>query len=175
MTNDELKKYATPYKELGTPRLSNGPFDNRFAGQAGQEGHAEVLYNLADSVATNIDLLAVQLHSSKDKVYEKYEKNKTEGEFRAAIIIPLIFVTTVFMIRLWVEGFVIVAAITPIVTVFPTYRTYISANELNREAVDAIINALLIGDVTDSGLERLRRQQRSKRKLRRTRPKSPMK
>ncbi|MDQ0825395.1 uncharacterized membrane protein YciS (DUF1049 family) [Arthrobacter sp. B2I5] len=95
------------------------------------------------SIVTEIDLLAVQLHAEKDKIYEKYDKNKTESDFRAAVILPILFVALVTMIRFFDEGLAIPAILTMLAIVLIAIRLGASAHQRLIEANEAVLNALL--------------------------------
>lgn len=103
----------------------------------------------------HIDVLALQLHSSKEKLFEQYDKNKTEGDFRASITLPIIFVALVLEVRLSIEGYPLPAILSAIAALVAAYRVFVSSQERHDQADALVINALLTGEIKDSALQRL--------------------
>lgn len=56
------------------------------------------------ALGRDMNLLAVQLQTAKEKMYEQYDKAKTEADFRAALVPPLFLVALVAGGRFWLEG-----------------------------------------------------------------------
>lgn len=101
-------------------------------------------------------LLATQLHSAKDKVYERYDKCKTESTFRAALVIPILFVGSVVATRLSLEGNTPASALSAVTALATAAVLSLKAVYRQKEASDIIVHAILNGDVKIGGLVDLR-------------------
>jgi hypothetical protein len=96
-----------------------------------------------------MDILAVQLLAKREKAYDKYDKAKTEAEFRAAIAIPIFILGVVVGTRLLLEQFdfflstLSIAILCMIIFVSLVYKS----KEKQQEANEEIINAIIVGDI----------------------------
>jgi hypothetical protein len=105
------------------------------------------------SVLGDIDLLAVQLHAERDKIYEKYDKNKTESDFRAAMVLPLLFVAVILSNRLYTESAPFPALLTVVLAVVASSRLIMAAHDRLEEANDSVINSLRLGHIKSARLK----------------------
>lgn len=102
---------------------------------------------LSAEITADIDLLAVQLHAEKDKIYEKYDKNKTESDFRAAVILPILFVAGTLTWRLFSEAQPVMAVPAMLGAMLVAVRLAFSAQERLLEANEAILHSLAVGHI----------------------------
>ncbi|MBG6184755.1 hypothetical protein IWX65_002733 [Arthrobacter sp. CAN_A214] len=96
------------------------------------------------TIRTDLDILAVQLGHKRERAYDRFEKARSEAEFRAAIVIPLILLTVILCSRLSMEsaspGVITATLFTGLVgTVVLTVKAYRKMNESEEEVINAIL------------------------------------
>lgn len=105
-----------------------------------------VVGKLRKQITADMDLLAVQLQAEKEKIYEQYDKNKTESDFRTAIVLPTMFVAVVLLLRFASESqtvtYVIIVALMVV-----TIRLMSSADERLFQANETVLNSLIVGHI----------------------------
>lgn len=109
--------------------------------------YGQMADKLRREITADIDLLAVQLHAEKDKIYEKYDKNKTESDFRAAVILPIIFVAFILMFRFISESQLELSLLTLLAAMLVTFRLSAGAHQRLLEANEAVLNSLIVGHI----------------------------
>lgn len=98
-------------------------------------------------VQSDLKVLAAQLHSKRDKTWEKYEKASSEANFRASMVIPLILMTFALGWRMATEGnFPLIFAMIGVM-IAVEIALVIKAIAKRKEANEEIIHAILIGDI----------------------------
>lgn len=102
---------------------------------------------LKDLMLEDMDILAVQLHSKHDKTYDKYDKAKTEADFRASLVIPLGALGLVVMNRLIAEGIWLWGVGVLLLAIVVALALLWKALQKQREANEEIINAVIVGDI----------------------------
>lgn len=99
------------------------------------------------ALAKDVKLLAAQLHTAKEKSYEQYDKAKTEADFRAGLVLPLLLVASIACFRLsqdgllWV-GMSVLAAAVPLVA-----GLAVTAILRLQEANQTLVTALILGHI----------------------------
>lgn len=103
---------------------------------------------LRREITADMDLLAVQLHAEKEKIYEQYDKNKTESDFRAALIYPLLFVAIILSMRLYNETQDLLHSYSVLViAILIVRRLAWSADQRLKQANEAVLNSLVVGHI----------------------------
>lgn len=103
------------------------------------------------ALAKDVNLLAAQLQTAKEKSYEQYDKAKTEADFRAGLVLPLVLVASIACLRfdqegrLWV-GLSVLAVVVPMVA-----GLAVTAVLRLREANQILVTALVLGPHRTSG------------------------
>jgi hypothetical protein len=97
-------------------------------------------------IVEDVDILAVQLHSKHEKIYDKYDKARTEAEFRAALIIPIILLGFVLMWRLLDEGNDVGYYIL-FLSIGVALLLRKKASHKEHEANEEIVNAIITGEI----------------------------
>lgn len=102
---------------------------------------------LRREITSDIGLLATQLHAEKDKIYEKYDKNKTESDFRAGIALPVVFVGIILQVRLRDESQPELAGLVVITACIVALGLAIGSHVRLLEANEAVLNSLVAGHI----------------------------
>lgn len=137
----------TLVKETERPRSldEKAEFDTWFSISAGE------------ALADDVNLVAAQLQTAKEKTYEQYDKAKTEADFRAALVLPLLLVAAIIGLRLAQEGLpwggagVLVGAAALLVGLAFT------ASSRLQEANQILVTALVLGHVELPALAAVKR------------------
>jgi hypothetical protein len=116
----------------------------------------EIAERVSLNILSEVELLAVQLHGAKEKIYDKYDKNKTESDFRAALVIPLVFVGLVAIVRFWTESLPLHVVITILLLPVVSARLMASAMHRLREANAVLLDSLIVGDIESTTMLRIR-------------------
>lgn len=110
-----------------------------------------------EALADDVNLVAAQLQTAKEKTYEQYDKAKTEADFRAALVLPLLLVAAIIGLRLAQEGLpwggagVLVGAAALLVGLAFT------ASSRLQEANQILVTALVLGHVELPALAAVKR------------------
>ncbi|KIS27821.1 hypothetical protein TV39_08775 [Arthrobacter sp. SPG23] len=112
--------------------------------------------HIVDYVLNDLSILAVQLHSAKDKTWEKYDKASTEADFRSGLIGPLIIFGGVLAWRLFTEGHWVQAIATIIATFLIEASLLSKATKKRREANEELLHAVIIGDIEVAPIQALK-------------------
>jgi len=102
---------------------------------------------LRREITSDISLLATQLHAEKDKIWEKYDKNKTESDFRASIVLPVVFVGVILHIRLRSEYQLELANLTLTTALIVALGLAIGSRVRLFQANEAVLNSLVAGHI----------------------------
>lgn len=102
-----------------------------------------------DALGRDQNLLAAQLQTKNEKTYEQYEKARSEGEFRAALVLPLVMVVAVAWYRLFFnEGLPVAVAVGVLVVTIPAgLRLGSTATTRVKEANQILVTALILGHI----------------------------
>lgn len=109
----------------------------------------EIISNyVLDEIRGDLDILALQLGHKRERAYDRFEKARSEAEFRAAIVLPLALLTTVLVIHLAEENaspeLISVSLIFGLIsTVVLAVKAYTKMNESEEE----VINAIVMGEI----------------------------
>ncbi|MEW1951063.1 hypothetical protein AB0280_17650 [Pseudarthrobacter sp902506025] len=117
---------------------------------------AHIVDDLIYAIVMEVDILATQLHATKEKAYEIYDKNRSEAKFRFSVAAPVIFVGIVLAVRLGQEQhdpwpFLVVA-----LSVASAVRFLQKSFERQDEAIEVIVNAVLLGHVEVANITSIR-------------------
>lgn len=112
----------------------------------------ELFDELRVGITVDIDLLAIQLHAERDNIYEKYDKSKTESDFRAAVILPILFVAAILIYRLYTESNPVIAILLAASSWLMAAGLARGAKERLRQANEVVLNSLVAGNIKSSRL-----------------------
>jgi di/tricarboxylate transporter len=121
-----------------------------------RDGETRLRLKLQRLMGEDMAILGVQLHSKREKAYEKYDKARTEAEFRAAIAIPLCLLGAIIGHRLIQEGQVTAGMIAFLLAVSTFTILVMKAQHKQQEANEEIINAIIVGDIEFAPLTTLK-------------------
>lgn len=113
-------------------------------------------YRLQRLMGEDMDILAVQLHSKREKAYDKYDKARTEAEFRAGIAIPLVILGFILGIRLLREDQFLLGMFLGLLTCAIAFVLAMRALHKQQEANEEIINAIIVSDIEFAPLTTLK-------------------
>lgn len=99
------------------------------------------------ALANDVNLLAAQLQTAKEKTYEQYDKAKTEADFRAGLVLPLLLVASVAGYRLVLEGLPWVGGSLLVGTIFLVAGLTWTARTRLLEANQILVTALILGNI----------------------------
>lgn len=98
-------------------------------------------------VHSSLDILAVQLHSKKERSWDRYDKALAESEFRAGIAGPLCLLGIVLTWRTATEQNWILAGVALAVSSVVCSSLALKARRKRQEATEEVINAIIVGDL----------------------------
>lgn len=98
-------------------------------------------------VFSSLDILAVQLHSKKERSWDRYDKALAESEFRAGIAGPIGFLGLVLTWRTATEHRWDLAAVLLAVSSVVSASLALKARRKRQEATEEVINAVIVGDL----------------------------
>lgn len=157
----EASKKSTDEELL---RVLNLPMTSELAelideAEAGPERREEmtrqVVSFLEYYVLSSMDILAVQLHSKKERSWDRYDKSLAESEFRAGIAGPIGFLGLVLTWRTateqhWGLALLILAVSSAVAT-----SLALKARRKRQEATEEIMNAVIVGDLEVAPIAKL--------------------
>lgn len=100
-----------------------------------------------EALAKDVNLVAAQLQTAKEKTYEQYDKAKTEADFRAALVLPLLLVAVIVGLRLAQEGLPWGGAGVLVGTAALLVGLALTARSRLQEANQILVTALVLGHV----------------------------
>lgn len=106
-------------------------------------------------VFNSLDILAVQLHSKKERSWDRYDKSLTESEFRAGIAGPIGFLGLVLTWRSATEQLWGPAAVIMAVSLAVSSSLALKARRKRQEATEEVINAVIVGDLEVAPIAKL--------------------
>lgn len=120
-----------------------------------QEMTQQAVNFLEYHVHSSLDILAVQLHSKKERSWDRYDKAVAESEFRAGIAGPLCLLGIALTWRMATEQNWILAGMTLAVSSVVCTSLALKARRKQQEATEEIINAIIVGDLEVAPLSEL--------------------
>ncbi|QHK21809.1 hypothetical protein GU243_21455 [Pseudarthrobacter psychrotolerans] len=106
-------------------------------------------------VLHSLDILAVQLHSKKERSWDRYDKSLAESEFRAGIAGPISFLGLVLTWRSATEQHWVLAAVILVVSSAVSSSLALKARRKRQEASEEVINAVIVGDLEVAPIAKL--------------------
>lgn len=110
---------------------------------------------IAPQIVESIPSLAIKLHEQSADLFDKYDRQRTEVEFRFSIALPIAVLSIVILLKFWGQPFfglplmAIAGGVASIILVW-------KGVEQNKMTDDLLITALEVGAVQSTELERIR-------------------
>ncbi|MCB5294177.1 hypothetical protein [Arthrobacter sp. SO3] len=120
-----------------------GSFGAYRAGRTEQKDLASALLRRIHSESA---LLAVDLGQKDDKAYERFDKARSESEFRSGLCIPLLILTTVTALQLPPDQFLLAVGVCGI-GLFSVLVLALRAAHKAREAQEEVDSAIVLGRI----------------------------
>lgn len=149
----EASKESTPDEILkvlnlpATPELEKRIDEARTVYERREEMRRQAVSLIRYHVLSSLEILAVQLHSKKERSWDRYDKALAESEFRAGIAGPIGFLGLVLAWRSATEQHWVLAAVTLVVSLAVASSLALKARRKRQEATEEIINAVIVGDL----------------------------
>lgn len=114
------------------------------------------MIQVMSTIFKDLGFIAIQLAAKRESAYNRFDKARSEADFRSSLVLPMIFISVVLAVRLFVEGKPILCVASLFVAAFACEVLRKKADYKTIEANEEIVNAIILGDVQVELLERYR-------------------